>query len=130
MQFWCHDQDRTPSKNNKENWPGLDTILMNIKKLPCYKPRMEHHPSSQKNLRNWSWNGPELSMKWFRTHHQEGISEVECINCFINDLGWGHHPHQWKDSWSSVIRLLCYISQQQQSQGQKKLSNNIISVIT
>ena len=42
----------------------------------------------------------------------------------------GHHPHQQKDSWSSAIRLLHYISQQQQSQGQKKLSNNAISVIT
>ena len=42
----------------------------------------------------------------------------------------GHHPHQRKDSWSSVVRLLHYISQGQQSQGQKKLSNNAISVIT
>ena len=42
----------------------------------------------------------------------------------------GHHPHQRKDSWSSVMRLLRYISQRQQSQGQKKLSNNTISVIT
>ena len=42
----------------------------------------------------------------------------------------GHHPYQWKDSWSSVMRLLHYISQRQQSQGQKKPSNNTISVIT
>ena len=42
----------------------------------------------------------------------------------------GHHPHQRKDSWSSVMRLIHYISQRQQSQGQKKPSNNTISVIT
>ena len=45
-------------------------------------------------------------------------------------LRMGHHPHQRKDSWSSVMRLIRYISQRQQSQGQKKLSNNTISVIT
>ena len=42
----------------------------------------------------------------------------------------GHHPHQRKDSWSSAIRLLHYLSQQQQNQGQNRLSNNVISVIT
>ena len=42
----------------------------------------------------------------------------------------GHNPHQQKDFWSSAIRLLHYISQQQQSQGLKKLSDNAISVIT
>ena len=34
----------------------------------------------------------------------------------------GHHPHQQKDSWNCVIRLLHYLSQQQQNQGQNKLA--------
>ena len=42
----------------------------------------------------------------------------------------GHHPHQQKDSWSSVVRLLHYLAQQQQNQGQNRLSNSVISVIT
>ena len=48
------------------------------------------------------------------------------MNCFPSSLEWGHHPHQRKDSWSSVMRLIRYISQRQQSQGQKKPSNNTI----
>ena len=42
----------------------------------------------------------------------------------------GHHTHQQKDSWNHVIRLLHYLSQQQQNQGQNRLTNNVISVIT
>ena len=42
----------------------------------------------------------------------------------------GHHPHQQKDSWNRVIRLLHYLSQQQQNQEQNRLSNSVISVIT
>ena len=41
----------------------------------------------------------------------------------------GHHPHQQKDSWNCVIRLLHYLSQQQ-NQGQNKLTNNVMAVIT
>ena len=42
----------------------------------------------------------------------------------------GHHPHQQKDSWNCVVRLLHYLSQQQQNQGQNKLTNNVMAVIT
>ena len=35
-----------------------------------------------------------------------------------------------KDSWNCVVRLLCYLSQQQQNQGQNKLTNNVMAVIT
>ena len=42
----------------------------------------------------------------------------------------GHHLHQRKDSWNCVVRLLCYLSQQQQNQGQNKLKNNVMAVIT
>ena len=42
----------------------------------------------------------------------------------------GHHPHQQKDSWNCVVRLLCYLSQQQQNQGQNKLTNNVMAMIT
>ena len=42
----------------------------------------------------------------------------------------GHHPHQQEDSWNCVIRLLHYLSQQQQNQGQNKLTNNVMAVIT
>ena len=42
----------------------------------------------------------------------------------------GHHPHQWKDSWNCVIRLLHYLFQQQQNQGQNGLTDNVMAVIT
>ena len=42
----------------------------------------------------------------------------------------GHHLHQQRDSWNYVIRLLHYLSQQQQNQGQNKLRNNVMAVIT
>ena len=42
----------------------------------------------------------------------------------------GHHPHQQKDSWNCVVRPLHYLSQQQQNQGQNKLTNNVMAVIT
>ena len=38
-----------------------------------------------------------------------------------------HHPHH-KDYWNCVVRLLCYLSQQQ-NQGQNKLMNNVMAVI-
>ena len=42
----------------------------------------------------------------------------------------GHHPHQQRDSWNCVVRLLRYLSQQQQNQEQNRLTNNVMAVIT
>ena len=42
----------------------------------------------------------------------------------------GHHLHQQRDSWNCVVRLLHYLSQQQQNQGQNRLTNNVMAVIT
>ena len=43
----------------------------------------------------------------------------------------GHHLHQQKDSWNCVVRLLHYLSQQQQqNQGQNKPTSSVMAVIT
>ena len=39
------------------------------------------------------------------------ISGIVYKTVFPSSLEWGHHPHQRKDSWSSVMRLIRYISQ-------------------
>ena len=48
--------------------------------------------------------------------------------CHVTRMG--HHPHQQKDSWNCVVRLLHCLSQQQLNQGQNKLTNNVMAVIT
>ena len=42
----------------------------------------------------------------------------------------GHHPHQQKDSWNCVVRLLRYLSQRWQNQGQYIAMNSTMGVIT
>ena len=58
------------------------------------------------------------------------ISPENPLTFLVPCPGLRHHPHQQKDSWNCVVRLLCYLSQQQQNQGQNKLTNNVMAVIT